>query len=265
MNSTQENKCLHLDCEEEKLKGWKFCAFHNEGGVLGNGELFDQYQIIEENFISFIKIIPINDNNHLKVHSPVLRDIIIRSCVQIEIFFKEWAKFDCSVEINHPLLEKYNQLGRNQQPKGERNWNFGDYFYYKNKLSDYKEVYVRPMDEKISPFDSWESERTPPFWWKAYNSIKHSGVAAKKDANLKNALYALGALFLMHTESPKSKSYIEQFKSSSLIKSGTSVEVHFHNFTSPIDSKRYLFKSKNYSDKKIKLASRDQVNKKSRL
>lgn len=265
MEFVEDSKCLHLECEEEKLKGWNFCPFHNEGGVLGNGETFDQYQIIEEDFLNFIKIIPINDKDHLLVHSPILRDIIIRSCVQIEIFFKEWSKFDCSTDGNHPLLEKYNQLRKNQSHGGERNWNFGDFFYYKNKLSDYKEVYVRPMNQNISPFKSWESKKEPPFWWKAYNSIKHSGVAAKKDANLKNALYALGALFLMHTESPKSKSYIEQFKSSSLIKSGTSVEVHFHNFTSPIDSKRYLFKSKNYSDKKIKLVSKDQLNKKSRL
>lgn len=202
MESTQEssNVCMHIECENEKLQGgWSYCSLHNEGAALGIGNTYDQYQIIEADFIDFIKVVPIDEESHLDVHSPVLRDIIIRSCVQIEIFFKEWSKYKCSEESDISLYRKYHETDRRSgQLKRERNWNFGDYFYFKDYILSCPEIYVRPMNASIEPFSTWDSVREQPFWWKSYNAIKHNGLSSKTEANLRNAVYSLAALFKLH-------------------------------------------------------------------
>ena len=274
METQVDNCCSFIDCNENKLQGWKYCRFHNSGGALGAGDTYEQYQIIEQDFIDFIKVVPINDENHMTVHSAVLRDILIRTCVQIELFLKEWSLFLISENSNHHLLNKYNEeykKGDNiGQRKKERNWNFGDFHCIKKDLSDYYSVFVRPLNENISPFASWENEKTPPFWWDAYNSIKHNGLKAYKDANVKNTLYALAALFQLHCSNKHSKGYLENFTSHQLTCFVDQVSVQPSDITSPIDSKKYLFKysSGNSLRRKIELVSQKQFanrNTKSRL
>ena len=155
------NVCTHIECEEEtKQGGWKYCAYHQNGGELGNGGLFDQYQIIEQDFIDFIKIIPIDEEEHLKVYSPVLKDIIIRCCVQIETFFKEWAKYSISNNSEISLYSKYMRLKGGKLRK-EREWTFGDYYYFKSEFDRHK-IFIRPMNQNLVPFETWESESKPP-------------------------------------------------------------------------------------------------------
>jgi len=213
------------------------------GGVIGNGDLYEQYQIIEQDFINFIKIVPLNDPYHLKVHSPILRDIIIRACVQIEIFFKEWAKFECSKNNIHPLFKDYNRVDkRTKKIGGVRNWNFGDYFIFKESFIREREIHVRPMNNYISPFESWINEKEPPVWWQTYNSIKHNGLNAKTDANLKNTLDSLGALFTLHCVNHHSRRFLTQFSNNSIDKRAFKIQVRFSELSSPLDTKRYLFK-----------------------
>lgn len=202
-----------------------------------------------------------DDEYHLKVHSPILRDIIIRSCVQIEIFFKEWAKYECSVYNDISLYKEYNEIDKKTKSvKGERNWNFKSYFYFKSKLKDARLVYVRPMRKNISPFKTWTSGKMPPFWWESYNAIKHNGIASKKDANLKNALYSLSALFQLHCINNYSREFLDDYKDVTLISFVNSVKVKFHSISSPVDSKRYLFKEEHSSDKEIELVTIKKLN-----
>lgn len=236
--------CTFLDCDKKIKKGWRFCDYHRNGGAFGNGETYEQYQIIEQDFIDFIKIVPIDDEKHLTVHSPVLRDIIIRCCVQIEVFFKEWGKQVCSIDKENSLWKKYNKNNN----KKERNWNFGDYYYFKGSRGYFNynyPVYVAPLNTTIQPFKEWEGENPKdyPEWWKAYNSIKHNGLNAKKEASLSNALYSLAALFSMHCTNLYSRGYLKKYSINTLKnKSKECIEIEFGNISSPIDSKRYLFK-----------------------
>lgn len=50
----KQNNCIHIECNNVKLEGWNYCEFHNNGGVLGNGDTYDQYQIIEQDFIEIL-------------------------------------------------------------------------------------------------------------------------------------------------------------------------------------------------------------------
>ena len=237
--------CIYIDCKNKIKRGFEdYCDFHYSGGSFGNGETYEQYQLIEQDFINFIKVIPLNDEYHLKVHSPVLRDIILRSCTQIEIFLKEWGKYFILKEIDSKLYKSYYKLDKTtEKPRGVKNWTFGNYFEIKrDSFSTQRKVYVSPLDKEIEPFQDWESAKNIPFWWNAYNSIKHNGLESKKDANLKNALYSLAALFQLHCENGYSNLFLKKYVSFNVQKFLGKVKIKHHNISSPIDSKRYLFR-----------------------
>ncbi len=253
--------CLHINCDESKKQGgWKYCEYHQERGAFGLGETYEQHQIIEQDFIDFIKVVPLDDPNHHSVHSPVLRDIILRTCSQIEIFFKEWALFLISEDPNHELWKKYNETYKTGELKKEKIWNFGDYFSIKTYISEHYGIYVRQLNKVIKPFEHWVDEKTPPEWWNAYNAIKHHGLKSKKCANLHNAMYALAALFQLHCSNTYSRSYLQDFTTNRITNFVNDVYAHFDTISTPIDSKRYLFKFGGDSErKKLKLATDKQL------
>ncbi len=50
----------------------------------------------------------------------------------------------------------------------------------------------------LRPWQNWSSKpRKSPYWWKSYNNVKHQRHTHYKEANLKNALNALGGLYVM--------------------------------------------------------------------
>ena len=234
--------CKHIDCKLQSTRN-DYCSYHNSGGVFGSGETYEQYHIIEQDFIDFIKIVPMTEKENMNVYSPQLRDIIIRSCVQIELFFKEWAKFDCSENQNPDLYKKYNTIDkRSEKIKGARNWNFRDYFPLKeNNLLSYGLV-VRELGSVINPFQQWITENNSPEWWNVYNAIKHDGINSKKKVNLEIALESVAALFTMHCANPHSRAYLQQFASISIYTPFLRKQVVKQSrITTPLDAKRYLF------------------------
>lgn len=242
VDKEERKMCFYIDCNQEVRKGFDCCDYCLNGGVFGSGETYEQYQIIEQDFIDFIKVVPINDEAHLKVHSPVLRDIIIRACIQIEIFFKEWGKQICSKNKENSLWEEYNKTKKNGN-KGERNWSIGSYYYFKEAgfINEREIMYVLPMDMGVEPFDSWKNIKNPPTWWNVYNSIKHGGLSAKKDANLDTALNALAALFILHCRNKHSRDFLKKHTSDTITHSAQHVTLTNNKISSPIGSARYLF------------------------
>lgn len=239
-------ECKHLDCKET-AEFRNLCRFHLDGGVFGIGETYEQYQVIEEDFINFIKIIPLNDQRNMKICSPVLRDLIIRSCVQIEIFFKEWAKYECAAKEDIELFVSYNSNKR-----GVRNWTMKHYYHFNQYYSLSKAgTYVRDTNNNIYPFGSWE-EKSPPKWWEVYNSIKHGGLESKTECNLEIALECVSALFVLHCVNVYSRNYLEQFISISRFKKNSGIAtITFDTIKTPLDSKKYLFKDILRSEKSI--------------
>ncbi len=49
----------------------------------------------------------------------------------------------------------------------------------------------------LCPWDEWKSPTGVPFWWTAYNKIKHHRESDYHRANLKNALNAVSGLFVV--------------------------------------------------------------------
>ena len=71
-------------------------------------------------------------------------------------------------------------------------------------MQDYPDVLnqkinVRSADIVFQPFAGWDGTRAKQSlpWWMAFDNIKHSRAVNKRDANQKNTLYLLGALYLL--------------------------------------------------------------------
>ena len=62
-NNPDIPKCKFLGCEQPQKLQWKqyvaYCEYHENGGAFGSGESYEQYQIIEQDFIDFIKAVPL--------------------------------------------------------------------------------------------------------------------------------------------------------------------------------------------------------------
>ena len=51
---------------------------------------------------------------------------------------------------------------------------------------------------QLRPFSDWSVEGSP-FWWKAFTDLKHDRLTNFQKASLKNAIYALAAVFIVVT------------------------------------------------------------------
>ncbi len=73
-----------------------------------------------------------------------------------------------------------------------------------------KEVLVRNM--VILPFQGWSIEEPAKSleWWQAYNNVKHGRSENYQQANLKNVIHALAALFLLEMYRIKEIANIDQ-------------------------------------------------------
>lgn len=250
--------CKHIECTNEDNSSG-FCNYHYNGGIFGNGDTYEQYQVIEEDFVKFIKIIPLNDIKNMEVCSPVLRDLIIRCCVQIEIFFKEWAKYICSEDNESEFLKLYSVMDKkNNRPKGARNWTFKDYYYF-NENVNRRKLFVRDLNSSINSFENWTAD-SPPNWWKVYNSIKHSGIESKRESDLKTALYSIGALFQLHCSNQYSRKYLEQYLSiSATRKTFGKINIKFDKIKTPLDSKKYLFMDLYGSERTVEIKTTQET------
>jgi hypothetical protein len=59
------------------------------------------------------------------------------------------------------------------------------------------EVLMPRFGLRLHPWDEWKMANGVPYWWTAYNKIKHQRDTEFGRANLKNALNAVAGLFVM--------------------------------------------------------------------
>lgn len=253
-NGNSDLKCRWFECAgthdpSAKDLFFQYCEYHKNGGIF-SGESFDQYQIIEQDFIDFANSVPLA-SEHMEVHSPKLRDIIIRTCVQIEIFFKESAKNACGNGYCPGLLEK-TRTGKGRE--SSRKWKFPDYLelfdsYFKHDRA----VFVRQLNANIFPFDDWESTKEIPKWWNVYNSLKHSHHPDEKPYTYEIALNALAALFLLHCINTRSNRYLNNLMHPTVTLMSGLAELQEPLISSPFETRKFLFREgkRNLSTKHV--------------
>ena len=59
------------------------------------------------------------------------------------------------------------------------------------------EVLIPRFGLALQPWEQWSGDSGVPLWWTAYNQIKHQRDSQYHQANLKNALNAVGGLFVV--------------------------------------------------------------------
>ncbi|MFD1874687.1 hypothetical protein [Hymenobacter bucti] len=67
---------------------------------------------------------------------------------------------------------------------------------YSPKLIN-ESVYARQYNIELKPWENLSLPNNPPTWWTANNKVKHHRNTHFKDANLRNAMHAVGALHIL--------------------------------------------------------------------
>lgn len=139
-----------------------------------NNEKWRCFLMLEKDFITIQEYVEFNTNNY-KSYSIKFRSIISQACSEIDIIFKLICGF--------PLDERKE---------------LDDYFgYFQMNHQEFITTEISlPLYNinNISPWLDWK-KGVPPSFWTANNKLKHQGTL--EQANLKNSLFSLAALFTL--------------------------------------------------------------------
>lgn len=87
-----------------------------------------------------------------------------------------------------------NKVNSSAKPK-----NIDDYRDILNpnlpKIKDMK-IQIPRYSLELTPWDNWKDDKNP-YWWRAYNAVKHQRDLNFSKANLKNTLNSIGGLFCL--------------------------------------------------------------------
>lgn len=146
------------------------------------------YNRVERELEDFLGSIPL-EPAHLTVWSPILASIILEAGSELDSLWKLQLRASGSESANATIKEHFEQFGKCMVKKWLVVW------------SD--------EGQKISPFAPWDAISTfdkahyePLPWWQAYNALKHDRWENKREATIKNAVLAIGGLFLAIVHSP---------------------------------------------------------------
>jgi len=162
------------------------------------------YLKLEEELISFMKIIPPHDQNK-NVWSHQLANMLIIIATRLESFIKSslsskiWEVIDEHTD-NFPL-----NILHEIKAKKKHLWNIKDYKKFYNNFFRLDSHFVCNKTrgyEKIIPYAEWENDNSPS-WWKSYNDLKHDYYSNMPSATLDvvfNALAGFFLIFIIHPE-----------------------------------------------------------------
>jgi len=117
------------------------------------------------------------------------------------------SNFDCfSIEIARILLAagaEVDVVCKQLCRMTESDSNAGNIRQYRGKLINAIagianfEVTIARFGLTLKPWDEWRNDPGVPFWWTAYNKVKHQRDSHYDRANLKNALNSVAGLFVL--------------------------------------------------------------------
>lgn len=148
--------------------------------VPGLGVLRNIYEAAETDMLATFQYVePTSDN--LSVYSVQLWRLLQDACNGLDSAFNLWYDvLKVGAEEKPTIVDYYPLLGRLCRDE--------------NKALSVK----RGAGYVIAPFQGWDGERGIPGWWTAHNKTKHGlDRVTFREANLSNALHALGALYLV--------------------------------------------------------------------
>ena len=139
---------------------------------------WNYYLSIEDDLRNITRFIDFSDNN-LSTYSIELARLLLAASSEIDVTLKKLCLF----------------LDKTKNPN-----NIND---YKNIIIDKcnqminEEIIIHRYGLKSKPWSNWENGNNP-YWWKSHNNVKHERNAYFKEANLKNTINAIGALYIIN-------------------------------------------------------------------
>ncbi len=134
---------------------------------------------------------------NLAVFSIELAHLLFAAASEVDVLAK------CICELIEPAAKRYNinDYRRNITQEESRHIQTTSTALVPNPLYIKKisaiKVRIPRYGLSFIPWENW-ANNTNPFWWLAYNNVKHQRDQHFDDATLKNAINALGALLIMN-------------------------------------------------------------------
>lgn len=142
---------------------------------------WDYYLILERRVTATSQYVDFDVKNY-DTFSNEYANLLLSICAEADVMFKLVCGFETSntYNISHYKSELANDL---------------------SSIEVDAPNYHLPT---LIPFFEWDesksyrfNSKTKPFWWEAYNKVKHNRFDYMEMANLKNVVYALGGLFIL--------------------------------------------------------------------
>ncbi len=116
-------------------------------------------------------------NSNLKAYLIQLAHILLSASFEVDVTMKQLCQL---IESNQSLttINDYRRVIKNRLPS------FID-----------EEIRIDRFGLSYKPWDNWHGEENPN-WWRSNNNVKHHRNSHFADANLKNAINAVGALLV---------------------------------------------------------------------
>ena len=136
---------------------------------------WDFYRSIEDDLIAASRYVELVKSN-FRCYSVEFSRILIAAGSELDMVFKE-------------LCEK---ISPGKDPKNIK----GYYPIITSKFKDFVKIKrnVRNYEIPLQPFRTWTPEKSPSWWGKGFDEVKHKRNVAFGEANLKNTLNAVAGL-----------------------------------------------------------------------
>jgi hypothetical protein len=165
-----------------------------------NGGYWEYYKDLERQFENFLEQVPYLEGNE-DTYSFRLANLILAIGAHIDSALKEIAEYSFFSSKYPNMLNPKIEKGRNKgKPK---NPVITDYYPISEEYKLPEEVVIfkcLPDRENVLPFKEYQKsgKKKIPYWWTAYNKIKHKFSKNFKKATLKTVRDALAAAFLLN-------------------------------------------------------------------
>lgn len=143
------------------------------GAFMNN--FWEYYLLLEKDFINTLNYVELSEKNFTTYSKEYIK-LYQTICSEMDVIFKLVCGFDTNA---------YKKI-TNYSTKLLRE--FGDIVNVK--------IDVRRTNIVLQPFMGWKPEESID-WWTGYNKIKHNRIINIEQANLRNVLNSLSALYLL--------------------------------------------------------------------
>ena len=148
-------------------------------------QYFPIYERLESEFCELTYSVALNDD-HLKVHSILMSEFLLRICSECENISKSI--------LNSKAIPERIWKNANFPKLGVE---LGKLFSLTGKELEVIWPYQELTKTSIKPFEDWYGSKNPT-WYIAYNKIKHSRESEFKQSNYENCLASLAGLFILN-------------------------------------------------------------------